>query len=39
MDVLPMDEDEQYINHVYLIVVGWIIVTLLIGLLVSIPAL
>ena len=39
MNILPMDENEQYINHVYRIVIGWIVVTLLIGLVVSIPAL
>jgi hypothetical protein len=39
MNVLPMDENEQYIDHVYRIVIGWIVVTLLVGLLVSIPAL
>jgi hypothetical protein len=39
MDILPINDNEQYINHVYLIVIGWILVTILIGLLVSIPAL
>jgi len=39
MNILPMDENEQYINHVYRIVIGWIVVTLLVGLVVSIPAL
>jgi hypothetical protein len=39
MDILPIEDDEQYISHVYLIVIGWILVTILIGLLVSIPAL
>jgi hypothetical protein len=39
MKILPLDEDEQYISHVYRIVIGWILVTILIGILVSIPAL
>jgi hypothetical protein len=39
MDILPMDDDEQYISHVYLIVLGWILVTIFIGILVSLPTL
>jgi len=39
MDILPVDDDEQYVSHVYRIVLGWIILTILIGILASVATL
>lgn len=38
MEVLPADENETYVNHFYLIVIGWIVVTIVIALFASIFA-
>lgn len=39
MEILPVDDDELYVDHLYLIVIGWIVVTILIAIIASIPTL
>lgn len=38
MEVLPEDDNETYVNHLYYIVIAWILVTVLIGIFAAIPA-
>jgi hypothetical protein len=30
--LLPVDDDEQYVNHVYRLIGVWLLVTLLVGI-------
>lgn len=31
MEVLPEDDNERYVNHLYILIIGWTIATLLIA--------
>lgn len=31
MDIMPTEEDETYVKHVSLIVIGWVVVTFIVA--------
>lgn len=32
MDILPVDEDDAYVSGLYRIIIGWLVLTILIGI-------